>query len=291
MYPLDFEEFLWALNYNDEQIQKIREYFYSETAAPSSAHNTMMANFRLYMVLGGMPEVLLDYLDGRDIVKADKRQRIILKDYLYDIAHLAESREIRNQAERCYMSLPAQLSKDNPKFQYSVVDKDGSARKFANSISWLENAFLVKPVYNVSKIEESLETYKEPSNFRLYPTDIGMLMAMFEFNMKEKIINDNLSGNSKGAVYEAAVADVLIKSGYVNLYFYKNDNQKAELEFIINNRDGIIPIEVKAGRNSSESLNRFFKKDNIPYGYKVINGNCGRADKKISIPWYMTMFL
>ena len=291
MYPLDFEEFLWALNYSDEQLSKIREYFDSTTTVPQSAHNTMMSNFRLYMTLGGMPEVLVDYLDGRDIVKADKRQRIILKDYLYDIAHLAQTREIKIQAERCYMSLPAQLSKNNPKFQYSVVDKDGSARKFGNSITWLENAFLVKPIYSVSKVEESLETYKDTNNFRLYPTDIGMLMAMFEFNIKEKIINDTLTGNTRGAIYEAAMADVLIKNGYDNLYFYKNDNQKAELEFIINNNDGIIPIEVKAGRNCSESLNRFLKKDNISYGYKVINGNCGSVDKKITIPWYMTMFL
>lgn len=291
MHALSFYEFLIASNVNDEVIEKMRECFENIEPVPFALHDKMMELLRLYIVLGGMPEVLNIFLEENDLQKADKKQRDILNDYRYDIAHYANA-DIKTKAEKCYFSLPEQLTKDNHKFKYSVVEKGGTTRKFGSSLDWLVGAYLVKQVYNLKGYNLPLKESRDIGNFRVYASDIGLYVSMFDYSIKERLVYpDGFSDFYKGNMYEALIADILIKNGHNELYFRKDETSTFEIEFILETVDGVIPIEVKSGRSRSKSLDNVLKRGEIPYGYKLINGNVGKSDKKITLPLYMAMFL
>ena len=201
---------------------------------------------------------------------------------------------IKLKAEKCYFSLPDQLSKENHKFQYSAVEKGGNARKFSTSLDWLEGAYLTSKVMNLNGYDLPLRKSEDAQSFRVYATDIGLFVAMFEYSVKERILNPGKTDQAsfrKGGIYEAVIADVLLKNGYRELYFRKDEASTFEIEFIIEKADGAIPIEVKSTNSRSKSLDNLLKKSEIPYGYKLISGNIGVTDKKITLPLYMAMFI
>ena len=253
---------------------------------------------RRYMVIGGMPEVVKTYIDTKNLKDVDDVQRRLYRDYIVDIAHYA-SPDIQIRAEKCYRSIPAQLTKENHKFQYSQVESKGTAPKFGDSIDWLINAYMLKPVYNVKRIEYPLEAYKEENNFRMYTTDIGLLMAGFDFALKKALIEDGameeksmniMLGTAKGGLYEALVADFLIKKDIERIYFYKDVKSTMELEFLITSEEGIVPVEVKAGRKKANSLNKILEAGICKYGFKLSSQNVGVIGNKITMPLYMLMF-
>ena len=293
MYSLSFKEFLYAAGVMDEIIDSLRSYFENETMVPWAIHDRIMELFRLYIIIGGMPEVVSLYFENNSISDADKKVRGILEDYRYDIAHYAKA-DVKIKAEECYFSISRQLSKENHKFMYSNVEKGGTARKYGSSIDWLKGAYLIQCVYNTSGYDIPLNTRRIDDNFRVYPTDIGLLMGMFDYSVKEQIIhpeNKLLGGMAKGGIYEAVVADMLIKNGHKELFFRKNETSTFEIEFLIEKSEGVIPIEVKAGNSRSKSLDNLLKRDEIPYGYKLIDGNVGISGKKKTMPLYMAMFI
>jgi hypothetical protein len=177
---------------------------------------------------------------------------------------------------------------------YSVVEKGGAARKYGSSIDWLEGAYLIRKIYNISGYDIPLISKRIDDNFRIYPTDIGLLVGMYDNSVKELILHptaEKLNSMVKGGLYEAVIADMLIKNGHKNIYFRKDEASSFEIEFFIENKEGVIPIEVKSGRSRSKSLDNILKKDEIPYGYKLIDGNVGVSEKKITLPLYMAIFL
>lgn len=298
MFALDFEEFLWALQIDSSLIFSLREHFDSHTPVPKAFHEKMLELLRRYMAIGGMPEVVASFAETEDYPLADRLQRQIYRAYLNDIAHYAPP-QIRIKAERCYASIPNQLTKENHKYQYKLVEERGTARKFETSIDWLVNAYVAVPVLNVSAIEFPLKAYAKEDNFRLYMNDIGLLISTYPYEIKRAILEDSALEESssnfmlkiaKGGIYEALAADLLLKKGY-SLYFFRNDTGSVEIEFLLETADGIIPVEVKAGRNSTASLNRILQQDHIPYGYKLASQNCGISGKKITLPLYMLLFL
>ncbi len=298
MYSLDFEEFLWANGIDEVQIQSLNEHFKSRKPLPQFQHEKMMEYLRLYMVIGGMPEVVNTYIQTQNLSEADRIQRTIYRDYLYDIARFAVS-DVKVKAENCYKTIPLQLAKENHKFQYKIVEHKGTARKFKSSIDWLENAHFVKAVYNLSEISYPPEAYMKEDNFRLYPSDIGLLICYYDFELKKAILEDKnfetlppslLLKTAKGGLYEALAADFLIKRGYQHLFFYK-PNDSLEIEFIITNGEGIIPIEIKAGRTKTRSLDTLLQKDELRVGYKMSSQNIGVNGKKVTMPLYMLMFM
>ena len=187
MTSLSFEEFLWAAGLPGEVIGILKEAFRKKEPVPIPIHERIMQLLRLYGVLGGMPEVLALYFREENIMMADEKQRAILNDYRYDIAHYA-SADIKAKAEACYFSLPDQLSKENHKFQYSVVEHKGTARKFETSLDWLERAYLICRVSNLNGYDLPLRSSVNPQSFRVYPTDIGLLFAMYSTAMKEMML-------------------------------------------------------------------------------------------------------
>ena len=290
MHALDFEEFLWSAGIREQVVTYLQSCFEKRTVVPEAVHMQMMNYLRQYMVVGGMPEVVSLYYETNSIAAADAKQRDILNDYRYDIAHYAEA-DIKMKAERCYFSLPDQLAKENHKFQYSIIEKGSNSRKYKTSLDWLESADFIRRSYNVERIEFPLQNNRDAANFRVYPTDIGLLSGMYPFEMKARLMENTGLGTVKGGLYEALIADMLVKRGYKNLYFRKNQTATFELEFLLEKAEGVVPLEVKAGRSRSKSLDNLLKKEEIPYGFKLENGNVGVKDKKITLPLYMAMFL
>ena len=291
MHALDFEEFLWALGIDESMILSLKGFFENRKVIPEAVHNQMMNLFRQFMAIGGMPEVVQNYVDNRDFVKADTLQRQILQGYLYDIAHYAESEE-KTKAEKCFLSLSRQLlDKENHKFQYKEVESGGRAQKYYSSIDWLINADIIQLSRNVSNIQFDLDDYADSSMFRAYTHDISLLLAMKDFGFKQRIIENSLVGSSKGGIYECAIADILIKKGY-KLYYYKNDTIHRELDFMFQKDGRIVLLEVKSSNQRATSLNKIaVKKNDIAAAYKLINGNIGDNESGIiTIPLYMAMF-
>lgn len=289
MYSLDFEEYLWAVGYEPAAIDSLRSYFEEQRKVPEAVHNAMIKHLREYIVIGGMPSVVNKYVETKHFGKVWEEQQKILNSYMEDISNYAVNTE-KPKVKNCYMSIPKQLAKENKKFQFSVVEKKSSARKYENSIEWLRDSNLAYLCYNVSVPVFPLNAYEKSDQYKLYLSDIGLLSAMYGFDMKMAIIDDTLTGDAKGGIYENLIADMLTKRGY-KLNYYRTQNGSVEVEFLISKAAKIIPLEVKANNGSTNSLNELLKREDIPYGYKLISGNVGVNGKKIVLPLYMAMFL
>ncbi len=300
MYSLSLEEFLLANKVEESTIDLLKGYFLRREQVPLALHTPLMELLRTYMIVGGMPEVVNAFLEKRSFEAADKVQRRIYRDYINDIARFSEP-ELKLKAEKCYQSIPLQLQKENHKFQYKACEKNGTARKFTTSIDWLINAHFVLPVYNVSCWSYPLKSFMKDDNFRLYPHDIGLLVAAYDFNLKQALYaeqNSEESSNniilrtSKGGLYEALAADILQKNNHKDIYFFRNATGSMELEFLLESKDGVLPIEIKAGKkNKTTSLDRILADEDIKWGYKFASQNVGVAGKKITLPIYMLMFV
>lgn len=289
MHSLDFEEYLWAIGYEEDAILILKEYFDKLEKIPDVVHKEMIKNLREYISIGGMPAVVKKYIENRHFGEVQIEQQKILDSYFDDISKYASNTE-KPKVKNCYLSVPKQLAKENKKFQFSVVEKKSTARKYENSIEWLRDANLVRLCYNVNTPEFPLNAYEKEDQYKMYISDIGLLVAMYGFEMKKAIIDDDLTGNAKGGIYENLIADILTKRGY-KLNYYRTENGSIEVEFLISKEVKVIPIEVKANQGSTISLNEMLKRKDIPFGYKLISGNIGVNDKKIVLPLYMAMFL
>lgn len=288
MYSLDFEEFLWAIGYDEQQLKILKEYFHSGEKIPDFIHEKYEELFREYIVVGGMPEVVAEFAKNKDFGSVDSIQRRIITDYQFDIAKHARGVE-KIKIKACYDSIPKQLAKELKKFQYSLVEKGQTRKKYGSSITWLVDSGLTHICYNVIEPYLPLLGNSNDDQFKLYINDTGLLSAMFGFETKRAILNNTLKGNVKGGIYENVIAESLVKKG-LSLYYYKPDNQH-EIEFLLEKDGEVIPLEVKAGNNVTPSLNRFIEDFKPSLAYKLVNGNQGKNGIKITMPHYMVMFL
>ena len=292
MHGLDFEEYLWGIGISDDMIRSLQSFFSEKKAVPEGIHNQMMSYYRQYIATGGMPEAVQKYIDTKDYREVDKVQRSLLQGYLYDIAHYATAEE-KVKAEKCYHSLSKQLlDKENHKFQYKEIEHGARAQKYYSSIDWLLRADIIQLCRLVSDMRYDLDDYARDDFFRAYTTDLSLLIAMKDFSLKQHIVENTLSGNTKGGLFECAIADALIKKDY-SLFFYKNETTKKEIDFLIQKDGKVIPIEVKSGNTRATSLNSVIKnKSDIDFGYKFIDGNIGVGDAGIiTLPLYMALFI
>ena len=291
LYGLDFEEFLWAMGISSEMVSFLKDSLSSKAIIPVAINSQMLSYYRQYIAIGGMPEVVQKYVDTKDFREVDKIQKNLLMGYQYDIAHYASAEE-KVKAEKCYLSLSKQLlDKENHKFQYKEVEKGGRAQKYYSSIEWLIRADIIHLCRRVTDIKFDLDDYAKDDFFRAYTTDLSLLMAMKDFSIKQHIVENTLTGSSKGGIYECAISDALYKKGY-KLYFYKNETTKRELDFIIQNDGKVVPIEVKSSNNRANSLSFLMKGNKISSGYKFIDGNIGISEEGIiTLPLYMVAFI
>ena len=289
MYPLDFEEFLWATGMSEDAISYIKNAFIKLTKVEDGINKKMFEKLREYIVVGGMPDVVNTFINSNSFGEVQKAQDKIINSYIDDISKYADNLE-KPKIRKSYLSIPMQLAKENKKFKYSLVEKKSTSRKFADSIQWLIDANLITKVNNVSLPILPLKAYVKEDYFKIYLNDIGLLVSMYGFEIKATILNNTLAGPAKGGIYENLISDMLTKRGY-ELNYYKVDDSTQEIEFLFSQNSCIIPVEVKAGNSSSISLNNFIKEYNPQYAYKFINGNVGINETKITLPLYMAMFI
>ena len=289
MRTLDFEEFLWALGVEVNLKEMLAPYVDGAKRVPEAMHNSLNKYLQEYMVVGGLPEVVDTYIATKDFYQVHLLQEKILRDYQDDIAKYALNQD-KIKAKQCFLSIPRQLSKENHKFQYSVVEKKATARKFTSSLDWLHNAGLIDFAYNVNSPWFPLKAYVKEDQFRVYLCDIGLLVAMYGYQLKIALLSDALEGPAKGGIYESLVADILAKRGE-ELYYYKKEDSTLEIEFILERDCKLVPVEVKARKGSTRSLNELLKMDNIERGYKLTAQNTGIVEKKITLPLYMAAII
>ena len=288
MFPLDFEEYLWAIGLPDAP-GILRGYFERVEPVPHNTNEAMLGRLREYLAVGGMPAVVQSFVDTGNFQVAFAEQKAILDVYLDDIAHYAKPTD-RVKARACFLSLPRQLAKENTKFQYSQVEKGGSARKFTSAIDWLRDADVVRYCRCASTPDFPLAAYASDDRFRVYSVDTGLLMNMYGFNAMAPVVNNTLRGPMKGGIYENLVAGMLAANGH-DLVYWMSQSGKREIEFLLDGPGSVIPVEVKAGRNASASLDEMLARDDIELGYKLVSGNIGRSGKKVTLPLYMAMFI
>lgn len=288
MHSLDFEEFLWAMGVKSESIQVLKEYFDKHEKVPNAINEKYEQLFREFIVIGGMPEAVDVFSRYHDFSRAYDVQNKILRDYEDDISKHAKGAE-KVKIKLCYDSIKRQLAKEFKKFQYSYVEKGQTSKKYGGSVRWLIDSNLVNPCYNVYEPFIPLIGNEKENEFKLYLHDTGILCTMFGDATKYLILNGKIKGNVKGGIYENVVAECLVKKGYSLHYYHPNDNR--ELEFLIEKDLEVIPIEVKATNESTVSLNDFIKCFKPTLAYKIIDGNIGFIDNKLTFPHYMIMFL
>ena len=289
MQSLDFEEYLWAYGYTEETIDYLREFFKNIQPVPDMINKKYLELFREFMVVGGMPEVVWNFIGNQDFTQVQELQEKILSSYDDDIANHAKGTE-KIKVRNCYDSVPRQLARENKKFKFSDVEKKSNARKYESSIAWLRDSDLVNVCYNVYEPYLPLTANEKENEFKLYLNDSGLLMAKYGFQTKLALLQNTLKGNAKGGIYENIISEILVKKGYL-LHYYKTENSQMELEFLLEKNGEVIPLEVKAGNSSTLSLNSFMKRFQPSVGYKLIDGNIGIADRKITLPHYMSIFL
>jgi len=288
LYSLDFEEYLWASGYNTDTINVLKDYFNSKALIPDDINRQFLSLVKEFMVVGGMPEVVNDFVTSHDFNSVHEIQSRIISDYKDDIVTHARSGE-RAKIKQCYESIPSQLARENKKFKYSAVESGSTSRKYGYSVNWIADSNMANICYNVSEPKLSLNFNEKREEFKLYINDTGLLMCMAGLETKRALLQDKLVGNTKGGIYENFISETLIKKGY-SLHYYK-PNQDSEIEFVIEKDSEVIPIEVKAGNTSTVSLNMFINKFKPSVAYKFINGNIGVVDNKITLPHYLAMFI
>ena len=290
MHSLDFEEFLWALDINSNIINKVKDCYNTKTKIDSSLHDRLMDILKTYIVVGGMPAVVESYVSNNNFYSVNSIQRDIVSAYIDDIMKYADGAE-RMKARSCFLSIPRQLGKDYKKFQYSVVEKGGTCRKFGASLLWLYDAGIVSFCYNLSSLRLPLNGFAIESEFKVYMRDTGLLISMLDDGSAKDILSGNM-GIYKGAIYENIVADIFAKNGKKLYYFAPSST--LEIDFVIRFEDRPTPVEVKSADNTkSKSLKTILssEKYNIDKAIRLSSKNFGEENSIYSIPLYAAFLL
>ena len=282
MYPMDFEEFLWALNQHD-LADAIREHYQSNEMF--SLHDTAMMYYKTYLLVGGMPRAVLDYIETKDYNFVTASQKSLNDSYIADMAKYATPNET-TRIMNAYNSIPAQLSKENKKFQYKVIKSGARAYEYETPIEWLNASGVINKCVKVREGKMPLSVFVENESFKIYMADTGILCSKFSIPAKMILTETNAFDGFKGALTENYVAAALKTNGY-DLYYWEA-NGKAELDFVIQSTEGdIIPVEVKAADNvRAKSLGVFMKKYDIQKAIRISSKNFGFENNIKSVPLY-----
>lgn len=290
MHPLDFEEFLWANGITPQIIDKLKEYFNEEKPVPEALHEKMRQLILQYTVVGGMPEVVDTFVKTKQMNSVLALQRDIVRSYEDDMVKYADDKD-KSLIKECFQSIPKQLSKENKKFQYSIVKKGGTASKFQGSIQWIEDAGIITRCYNLDLPELPLDGNAIDDVFKVYMQDSGLLVSMLEDGTQFDILQGNLYGY-KGAIFENLMADIFTKMGR-KLYYYHKDSG-LEIDFVIRYKGGATLIEVKATTGNTKSTKTILsnpEKYHVAGAIKLGDYNVGRNEKMLTIPIYMGFLL
>lgn len=290
MYPLDFEEFLWANGVAAPVIDMLRQCLQEEVPVPEALHNRMKQLLLQYAVVGGMPDAVQTFVDTKQMDAVLQIQRDIVRSYEDDMVKYAERKD-KSKIRECFQSIPRQLSKENKKFQYSVVKKGSTSSKYAGSLQWIEDAGIIVRAYNLSITELPLEGNAEEDVFKVYMRDCGLFVSMLEDGTQFDILNGNLHGY-KGAIFENLIADIFGKMGRSLYYFHKDTG--LEIDFVIRYQGECTLVEVKAATGNTKSTKTILRhpeKYHVYHAIKLGDYNVGRTEQILTLPLYMAFLL
>ena len=292
MFSMDFEEFLWAKGYEDKAINSILEHMISLTPFSETELSVYKSLFLDYCVLGGMPDVIKGYIKTGTFSQSLEIQGQIRLDYEEDVRKYAEGLD-QAKIISVYRSIPAQLAKENKKFQFSIIDKKARSREYTGCIEWLIDAGVVTECNCLNYPELPLKGNVDNSKYKLYYPDTGLLISALDEEAQEDLrVNKNL-GVYKGALYENFVAEAFVKQG-LGLFYYKKDNSTLEEDFFVRSKNELIPVEVKSNNDSSKSLNALIKNDryaDIKHGIKLGDFNIGYTNNIYTFPYFCAFML
>lgn len=292
MYSMDFEEFLWAKGYKEDIIDDMLNSMINLKPLSSTMYDVMLKNFNDYMVVGGMPAIVNNFIYKNNFSGVLKMQRQILLDYEEDITKYADGLD-QSKVLAVYRNIPVFLGNENKKFQITKIQNNARNREYIGVLEWLDRSGIVNICYSLEQICLPLKGNYNPNNYRIYFGDNGLLIGSLDEEAQDDLrLNQNFN-TYKGAIYENVVADMLVKQGY-NLYFYKNEKGTLEIDFFIRDKDSLIPVEVKANDNKTISLNNIINSNNykdVKYGIKLCNKNIGFNGKFYTFPYFMAFLL
>lgn len=292
MHSMDFEEFLWAKGYSPAFVEGLFRHMLLLEPFSKLEMDTLMAHFRDYMTLGGMPEVVNTYISQGHFSGTLELQRQLLKDYEEDITKYAAGFD-KAKIKNVYKHISVFLAKENKKFQVTKVAHNARNRDYLGCVEWLADAGIVNPCHCLSSLELPLKGNYEASLYKLYFKDTGLLLASLDREAQEDLRANKNFGTYKGAIYENIVGDMLVKQGY-GLYYHKGERPALEMDFFVRDADSLIPIEVKAIDGATASLNRLLQDQRYPdikFGIKLGYKNIGFNGKFYTFPYFLTFLL
>ena len=291
MYPLDFEEFLWANAIDSAVTDTLKKCFDDLKPVPEPIHLRMKELILQYTVVGGMPEVVQRFIDTKQISQTLALQKNILDEYRDDMVKYAPRKD-KTRIRECFDSIPKQLAKENKKFQYSVIQKKGSSELYQGVLKWIEDAGIIRRCYNLTITELPLDGNAIPGIFKVYMADTGLFTAMLEDGIQYDILKGNLYGY-KGAIFENLLADILGKKGRKLYYFHKDSG--LEIDFVIRRNGEAVLLEVKASSGNAKSVKTIL---NHPEKYHVSTAvkfgndyNIGYENSILTLPAYMSFLV
>ena len=290
MYPLDFEEFLWANGIEVPVIEMLKKHLEEESPVPEALHNRLRQLMLQYAVVGGMPDAVQTFVDTKQMDEVLSIQRDIVRSYEDDMVKYADKKD-KSRIKECFQSIPKQLAKENKKFQYSVVRKGSTASKYAGSLQWIEDAGIISRCYNLSITELPLDGNADKDTFKVYMRDMGLFVSMLEDGTQYDILQGNLFGY-KGAIFENLIADIFSKMGR-KLYYYHKDSGM-EVDFVIRYKGECVPVEVKAMSGNVKSTKTILhhpEKYHVYHAIKLGDYNVGRNGQILTLPLYMAFLL
>lgn len=283
LYPMDIEEFMLALG-EDELVEQIKKCFDEDRAMPSALHDAATGLYRQYLVVGGMPECVLQYVGTKDYILVRHTQETLLASYLNDMSKYNNLNEIK-KTRLTYDNITVQLSKKNTRFQYKLIKKGGRAAEFENAIEWLCLSGIASQVYKVEQIKKPLENYRDIDSFKIYVSDTGLLCAKKDLHASDILYMSDELDDFKGGMAENYVNIQLLINEYKTYYW--ESERGAEVDFIIQREGKLIPVEVKSADNTrAKSLKMYMDTYKPEYAIKLSAKNFAFEDGKKIVPLY-----
>ena len=292
MHSMDFEEFLWAMGYNDEFTADLLSHMFDVRPLSELQMDTLMSLFRDYVIIGGMPEVVSTYVRNKNFSGTLDIQRQLLKDYEEDITKYVEGLD-KAKVKAVYNHISTFLAKENKRFQITKIARNARNRDYMGCVEWLADAGVVNVCYCLNQPELPLKGNYDPKMYKIYFKDTGLLIASLDEEAQEDLRANRNLGTYKGAIYENIVGDMLVKQGY-RLFYYHSDRPALEMDFFIRDADSLIPVEVKTNDGATASLNRLLNDDkynDVKYGIKLGYRNIGFNGKFYTFPYFLTFLL
>ena len=290
MFPMDFEEWLWANGIQEPVIDFLKKSLNDETIVPQAIHERMRQLLLQYVVVGGMPAAVKKFFETHDINQVIAVQRNIINEYKADMVKYAAS-EDKNRIRECFESIPRQLSKENKKFSFATVRKGGRSKEYIGCLQWIEDAGIIQRCYNLTTTELPLIGNAINDSFKVYMTDTGLFVSMLDEGSQSDILQGQML-TYKGAIYENVMADILCKMGRKLYYYHKTDS--IEIDFVIRYKGECVPLECKARTGNAKSMSTLLKhpeKYHVTHALKVGDYNIGRNGSLLTVPFYMAFLL